>query len=342
VRPRHYRKASLLAALGGAIVFAWSMQHAGTAAVVDGFRRAGGGIIIVIALGGVRALLRTAAWRLCLDPEDRLAFRSMFAAYLVGDAVGNITPFGLLASEPSKVVMVRQQMAVPVSVASLAVENLFYGATVLVMLASGTAAMLLSFPLPRSLEIASRLVLLVAAVGAVAAAWILATRQRIVSASMEWLVRHRIAATYLSERLPHVRQAGDRIFGFVRRHPFKTLPVLLLEMSYHVAAVAEIWVVLTLVTGVRTPVLTAFVLEAANRIITIVFQFVPMWLGVDEAGTAAVTSVVGLGSATGISLALIRKTRIVIWTVIGFLLLVRRGLSVGVTLPDSEVLPASD
>ena len=340
--PRHLRKASLLAALGGAIVFAWSMQHAGTAAVVDGFRRVGGGIIIVIALGGLRALLRTAAWRLCIDREDRLAFHSMFAAYLVGDAVGNITPFGLLASEPSKIVMVRQQMALPVSVASLAVENLFYSATVLVMLASGTAALLLSFPLPRSLEIASRIVLFVAAVVAVAAVWIVATRQRIVSASIEWLVRHRVAASYLSERLPYVRQAGDRIFGFVSRHPVKTLPVLLLEMSYQIAAVAEIWVVLTLITGVQTRVLTAFVLEAANRAITVVFQFVPMWLGVDEAGTAAVTNVVGLGSASGISLALVRKTRIVIWTVIGFLLLVRRGLSVRVTPPEVEVLAASD
>ena len=336
--PRHLRKASLLAALGGAIVFVWSMQHAGTAAVVDGFRRVGGGIIIVIALGGVRALLRTAAWRLCLDPEERLAFRSMFAAYLVGDAVGNITPFGLLASEPSKIVMVRQQMALPVSVASLAVENLFYSATVFAMLASGTAALLLFFPLPRSLEIASLVVLSVTAVVAVVAVWIVATRQRIVSASIEWLVRHRIAATYLSERLPQVRQAGDRVFDFVSRHPARALPVLLLELSYHAAAVVEIWFAVGLVTGVQPPLVTAFALEAVNRAITILFQFVPLWLGVDEAGTAAVTNVVGLGSATGISLALVRKTRIVVWTLIGFLLLVRRGLSVGVTPPDAEVL----
>jgi len=55
-----------------------------------------------------------------------------------------------------------------------------------------------------------------------------------------------------------------------------------------------------------------------------VFQFVPMWLGVDEAGTAAVTSAVHLGSAAGVSLALVRKTRVVTWTVIGFLLLLHR------------------
>jgi hypothetical protein len=163
-----------------------------------------------------------------------------------------------------------------------------------------------------------------------------------VSAAIEWLVRHRIAASYLSERLPHVRQTGDRIFSFVARHPGKIVPLILLEATYHVAAVAEIWFALSLITGGRTPVLTAFVLEAVNRTITIAFQFVPMWLGVDEAGTAAVTSAINLGSAAGVSLALVRKTRVVIWTVIGLALLLHRGLSVSDATREADLLTASE
>jgi hypothetical protein len=196
------------------------------------------------------------------------------------------------------------------------------------MLISGTAALLLSFALPRSLRIAGVVVLVVAPLVAVAAAWIVARDRRVVSASIDWLGRQRISARYVGERLPRIRQTGERIVGFVSRHPGKVVPLLLLEATYHVAAVVEIWFVLSLITGGQTPVLTAFVLEAVNRTITITFQFVPMWLGVDEAGTAAVTSAVNLGSAAGISLALVRKTRIVIWTTIGFLLMLHRGLSV--------------
>jgi lysylphosphatidylglycerol synthase-like protein len=314
--------AGLVAGLGGAVLFAWSMQHAGSTAVVDGFRRVGSGFIIVILLGGVRALVRTAGWRMCLDSEDQRAFRSMLAAYLAGDAIGNVTPFGFLASEPSKIVMVRRRIALPASVASLTVENLFYSATVLVMLVTGTAGLLLSFELPPSLRIASLVVLLVAPLVAVAAGWVVMTDRRVVRASLEWLVRRPAAARYLSEWLPHIRQTGDRIVGFVARHPGKVIPLIVLEATYHVAAIAEVWFVLSLIAGVQTPVLTAFVLEAVNRTITIAFQFVPMWVGVDEASTAAVTSAVNLGSAAGISLALVRKTRIVVWTAIGFLLVV--------------------
>jgi Lysylphosphatidylglycerol synthase TM region len=340
-RSRRLRTGSLLAGVTGAILFAWSMQHAGTTAVVDGFRRVGGGIIVVILLGGVRALVRTAAWRLCLDPGDRLPLGSMFAAYLAGDAIGNVTPFGFLISEPSKIVMVRERIAVHASVAALTLENLFYSATVVVMLVAGTAALLLSFPLPRPLQIVGVLVLLVTPLVAVAAAWIVATGRRVVSGAIEWLARHRMAPRYMVQRLPDIHQTGDRIFGFVSRRPRAVVPLLLLETSYHVAAVAEIWFALGLITGVRPPLLTAFVLEAVNRTITTVFQFVPMWLGVDEAGTAAVTSAVNLGSAAGVSLALVRKTRVVTWTVIGFLLLLHRGWSVGDAARQADVLVAS-
>ncbi len=339
---RRLRAGSLLAGVVGAILFAWSMEHAGTTAVVDGFRRVGGGIIVVILLGGVRALIRTVAWRLCLDRDDRLPFLSMFAAYLAGDAIGNVTPFGFLISEPSKIVMVRERIAVQASVASLTLENLFYSATVVVMLVAGTAALLLSFPLPRPLEIMGILVMLVTPLVAAVAAWIVATRRRVVSGAVEWLARHRLAARFLVERLPDIRQTGDRIFSFVRRRPRAVVPLLLFETSYHVAAVAEIWFALGSITGVPPPLLTAFVLEAVNRTITTVFQFVPMWLGVDEAGTAAVTSAVHLGSAAGVSLALVRKMRVVTWTVIGFLLLLYRGWSVSDAARHADMLSASE
>lgn len=339
---RGLRIASVFAALLGVGLFVWSMQQAGTTAVVDGIRRVGSGIIVVIILGGVRSLLRTVAWRLCLGADDQATLTSMLAAYVAGDAVGNVTPFGFLISEPSKIVMVRGRIAVQASVASLTVENLFYSATVVVMLITGIAALLLSFPLPRSLRTLCVALLLIAPLIAIAAGWAVATSRRLVSDAIEWLVRHRIAARYLTERLPHVQQTVDRIAGFVARRPGAVAPLILLELGYHAAAVAEIWFALGLITGTSPHVLTAFVLEAVNRTITIVFQFVPMWVGVDEAGTAAVTSAINLGSAAGVSLALVRKVRVMTWTLVGLLLVLYRGLSVSVVAGEGDALVASE
>ena len=335
---RQLRLLGALAAVIGATLFVWSVRRAGASAVTEGLKRVGAGFVVVFLLGGVRSLFRAVAWRLCLDPEHRLTVGSIFTAYLAGDAIGNVTPFGFLISEPAKIVLVRTRIDVPVSVAALAVENLFYSATVVAMLVTGTAALLLSFAVPRPIRIASLVTLAAALALAVVATWITLTRRRIVSGAAEWLIRRRIAVAYLRERLPHIRQTGDRIFGFVERRSEAVVAILALEVSYHVAAVAEIWFALGLITGTRPDLLTAFVLEYVNRTITIAFQFVPMWLGVDEAGTSLATSVLNLGSAAGVSLALVRKTRVLLWTAIGIAVLLHRGLSLSGTAREAEAL----
>ena len=60
------------------------------------------------------------------DPSDRLSFRTTFAAFLSGDALGNVTPFGFLISEPSKIVLVRNRMATEASISALTIERVRY------------------------------------------------------------------------------------------------------------------------------------------------------------------------------------------------------------------------
>jgi Lysylphosphatidylglycerol synthase TM region len=323
---RRFRLTGPLAALGGIALLVWSVRQGGATAVIDGVQRVGAaGITIVCLLGGLRGLIRAAAWRLCLDREHRATLGSVFTAYLSGDAIGNVTPFGLFISEPSKIALLRPRIDVEASIAALAVENLFYSATVVLVLIAGTAALLMSFEVSQPVKVAS---LGTAALGVALAfitAWIVSTRRRVVSGAVEWMIRRGIGTPYWSKHLPSIRRTGDLIFGFVSRRRRAVLPLLALEFCYHSAAVLETWYVIDLITRARPGLLMAFVLEYVNRSVTVAFQFVPMWLGVDEAGTSLATSALGLGSAAGVSLALVRKARIVIWTAIGLGLLVKSG-----------------
>jgi hypothetical protein len=73
--------------------------------------------------------------------------------------------------------------------------------------------------------------------------------------------------------------------------------------------------------GAELTFATAFMLEALNRAINIIFIFVPALVGVDEAGTGLVTGALGFGAASGVTLAIIRKIRMFVWIGIGLLLL---------------------
>jgi hypothetical protein len=311
-RDRWLRMTGAIITIAGALLLAWSIRVAGAAAVTQGIKRLGPGFLVVWALGGVRGILRTVAWRLCLEQTSLLKFSRAFSAYLAGGAIGNITPFGFFISEPSKVVLVKGQLAASASIAALTIENLFYIVSVALMLVTGTTALLaLAAPLPVAASRVSLTVLAFVVGATVAGVWTVAGRRRIASG----------LAGRLGARTSRLRDIEDRVFGFAERHPDRWLPVALCQFFFHASAVFEIWLVLRLVTGHAPSLLTAFVFESVNRTITIAFQFVPMWLGVDEAGNGLIAAALGISPAAGVSLALARKGRILFWTTIGLALL---------------------
>jgi hypothetical protein len=63
-----------------------------------------------------------------------------------------------------------------------------------------------------------------------------------------------------------------------------------------------------------------------NRLINVAFKFVPLRLGVDEAGSGLLAQILGYGSAVGVTLALVRKVRMLVWTGVGVIFLASRGL----------------
>jgi hypothetical protein len=65
-------------------------------------------------------------------------------------------------------------------------------------------------------------------------------------------------------------------------------------------------------------------LETVSRAVTIMFKMLPMRLGVDEAGAAVFADRLGLGSATGITLALVRRMRLLCWSAVGIVFVLMR------------------
>jgi hypothetical protein len=314
---RGLRFAVLAAGAGGALLFLWSIHAAGAQAVRDGVNRVGWWFVVICLLGGIRYLLRAVAWRMCLDDPRRLPLSAAFGAAVMGDALGNVTPFGVLVSEPSKVVFVQRRVGAGPAISAVTVENLLYIASVVIVFVCGTAAMLLSFDVGIGLRRTAYVTLGVAVGFALSIVVVLMRRVRIAGAVVAALERWPRLRRAAGQRHADVAAIEDQVFGFASRHPGRLPSLLALEAAYHVAGVMEIWLTVTLITGAPIAFITAFVLEFVNRTITIAFQFVPMWLGVDEAGTGAVATALHLGGATGVGLALVRKARVVVWTGLG-------------------------
>ena len=322
-RPRRVTATGFISTLLGIVLFAWFVRRVGPAEIWQGLRQIGWGLIIIVLIAGARFALRALAWRFCLEPPQTIPFRDAFLAVVSGDAFGNLTPLGPIIGEPAKAAFVRGHVPLALALTALAIENLFYTMSVAGMIAVSTIALLLSFDLPDGLREASEVAVAGIIVALGITMWILLRRPAVISRALGALLP---AGSSLQGKVEGISDIEREIYTFASRRPAAFFRVVCAELGFHVLGVTEVFITWWMMLGVVPSLLTSFILEGANRLVTVVFKFVPLRIGVDEISTAWFTTLLGFGPTPGTTLAIARRIRVVFWTTVGTILLIRRGL----------------
>lgn len=330
------------AAVVGLLLFVYSVRKAGIGEIMGGIQRVGFGFALLLALSGLRLAVRALAWTACLEPPDRLKFSDAIGATLIGEALGNMTPLGSFISEPTKAVVVRHRTSLVPAFSALVVENIFYSLSVALVIAGGAVALLLGLPIPDTL----RLVAIGALSGVILligfTLFVILAQATPVAAVLGWFTSLGAPGAYLADRLDRIRRFEDRIYSYYARNRGRVATLALLEAVFHVAGVAEVYFAVAFMTGSSPTLLAALVLESTGRVINVVFKYVPLKLGVDEAGAGLLAGALNLGTATGVTLAIVRKARVLVWTAFGVALLARRGLSARLLMAEAETFVAGN
>lgn len=284
------------------------------------------GFLVIVLIYFTRICLRGAAWKLSVHEPYSLRLRDTIPAVIIGEAMSSMIPLGILISGTSKAVAVRKHIPLVAGLSSVATENLFYSLTTTVFLIMGSLTFVRTFPIDDGWRITIDVI--IAAMFAIMIFLILLiVRQwHFASETCEFLYRRGFLKGILKSGRVQIRLFENLIFGFYRRYPRRFLPIILLEVLFHALGVAEVLFILTRISSDGT-LLNAFLLESVSRLITIVFKLVPFLVGVDEAGARFVAETAGIAAGIGITLALIRKGRIVFWALVGLTLIVKRGLT---------------
>ena len=304
------RRSAIGAAVGAAIGIAllvYAVERVGLHEIVDGVKRVGWGFVVILAIAGARFVLRAQCWRWCMPPSVQLDFRHAFSAFLAGDAVGNVTPLGLLASEPTKVLLTRHHLATLDSVASLTLENVLYSISVMAVLAFGLGLLLATVAVPNAIwwvAVGSLVTMAAVAVTVISVLRAPASSNGVATGWRAKLVRVR-----------------DEVGAFARQHPGRLARVFALQLFFHVLAVLETFITLRWLLGRQSPtVVQAIIFETVNRVTIVVFKFVPFRIGIDEAASGAVAPLLAVTASAGVALAVIRKVRVLFWSAIGLML----------------------
>ena len=298
----------------GAVLLIVTVRRVGWAAVQSSVTSVGWWMGVVLLLGLVRFAARARAWQTCAHGAP-LPFADALAATLAADALGNLTPLGLLASEPAKVFFVRGRLATLEAVSSVAAENAFYMTSVLLMIGAGALVFVERAGVAPTLQLVSQGVLVAVMAGAAIAIWIARRQPAILSRLARGVARWSGRGETAPDRL---RELEVHFYAILRWPAGRIAKAFLWEAVFHAAAVTEVFLVLRLLPAGRpVTLLDAFVLETAGRLIVVAFKFIPYRLGVDEAGTALVARALALDPTTGVALALVRRVRILILNAAG-------------------------
>ena len=328
---------AILLTIAGLALFAYFVYAVGFSEIYDGVTRFGvAGFAVILTIYFLRICARAYAWKLSVFEPYHLRLRDTVPAVMIGEALSSTIPLGILVSGTSKAVAVRKRVPLVVGLSSVATENLFYSFVTGIFLVLGALTLIRSFAIDEGVEltinllIAALMILMILGVIMVIRQWHFA------SESLEWLYQKGFLRRLLENGRLDVRLFENFIYGFYRRYPNRFVPICLLQALYHCLGIAEVWYILSRISDSYPSLLNAFLLESVSRLITILFKLIPFMIGVDEAGAQFVGQTVGMAAGVGVTIAIIRKGRILFWTAVGMVLIVKRGLTVGEIARESR------
>ena len=239
--------------------------------------------------------------------------------------MSTVIPIGIVISGTAKAVAVRRKVPLVVGLSSVATENLFYSLTTSVLLILGALTFVRTFDIDPTVAIGIDILIGLMVAGLIFLILMVVRQWHFASETCEWLYQKGFLKGILENGRLHVRLFENFVYGFYRRHPNRFVPILLLEASFHLLGIFEVFFILSRITDGGALFLNAFLLESVNRLISIVFKLIPFLLGVDEAGAQMVAETLAIGAGVGVTIAIIRKGRMLFWAIIGFILMLNAG-----------------
>jgi hypothetical protein len=296
----------LLLVLGLGIV-ALLVWHAGPRLVLSMVGRIGWNFLAITGIYALHLTIRATALRRTILRVP-VGYADAVRIRLAGEALSKLTLTGPFLAEPAKGWLLKQR-GVPGAdaFAALAAEYLLY-----TFVSSWLATLAVSFllargALPPAVQTGAVVVLAVTiafmAAFAFAAIAGIGLIVPILRASRMLIGKRR--AEYAAREFAPVEVV---LVAFLHAQPGRLAEVLALETAAHLLLISEIWVVIPAL-GLGLSWTDALILEGGAKIIVIAFAVIPGQVGASEGVYALLAGAIGLPTAAGLTLALVRRMR---------------------------------
>lgn len=324
----------LLLAGAGLALFAWFVQRAGVGEIARAFTNLGWLAPVALLPFGLVYLLDTLGWRFAFGDEGvpGVGFGTLARIRWAGESINTVLPSAYIGGEAVKVQLLHKRGVPRVHSASSAVAGKTAQIVAQVMfIAAGAVAGVAILP-PESPARAGMLT--ITGLAAIIVALLIWLQQRGMFQTLSAILPVRA----LTMRAESLRRLDDRIFEFYRKD---RLHFLLSTAAYFAGWIADTLEILLVshLLGMPIDFSQALAVEAFISVAKALGIFVPGALGVQESGIVFLCYLFGLPPALGVSYAIIRRGREVVYVAIGGMFLYAEGFSFRNRIAAGEEVP---
>jgi len=297
------RKTHLIAPVVAAVAFVWVIVQVGLPTMMEQVKAMRLALPIVLALSWLRLFLQTTTWSASLRGEDvSVGITKLMGVRLASQSMGYLTVLGPVISEPMKIKLLGTSSE-PTITATFLDDGVYWFTSALLAIAGIVTLPLVAVHGRAYHSIPAVLVLALAVV-------IIRRHTPILSGVVRALGTRR--PTWLA-RAEHI-EASIRAYRL--NQPALVHRMFWIGLACQVLLAAEVVVVLL---SLHLPVHFGAVLaiEGMTRALKVISGWIPARVGSDEGGAISAFALTGLSPMVGLSLALTRRFRDLLWALIG-------------------------
>lgn len=285
------------------ILFIWVIAHVGIPDMLGQLKAMRVALPIVLVLSAARLLLQTFTWSASLKGEDVFVITSkLIGVRLASQAMGYLTVFGPIISEPMKIKLLGTASE-PTITATLLDDGVYWFTSGLLAI-SGIASLPLVMGHGRTYHWIPTVFVLVLVV-------IIIFRQTPI---LSGFVRGR--RTRPPSWLARAEALESSIRTYRLNQPELVRQMFWIDTACQVLTGFEVVVVLW---GLHLPIhfVAVLAIEGMTRTLKMISGWIPARLGSDEGGAISAFALTGLSPTLGMSLALTRRIRDLLWALGG-------------------------
>lgn len=299
------KKGHVIAAVVSLLLFAWVIAHIGFSAMLVQLKAMRVAVPIVLALSVLRLFLQSITWSVSLEGERvSVDTTKLMGVRLASQSMGYLTVLGPVISEPMKIKLLGTP-AEPTITATFLDSGVFWFTSALLAILGIVSLPLVAVHGARHHAIPALLSLAVMV-------FVIMRRNPILSGLVRVLGNHAPSWLVRGEKLE------ESIRSYRLHHPAVVSRMFWIDVACQVLIVSEVVVVLW---SLRLPIhfFVVVAIDGVTRALKMLSGWIPARLGSDEGGAISAFALIGFSPLLGLSLALTRRVRDLLWALIGIL-----------------------